>query len=115
MAITSELIGKLGGADVESTPISGTSSGSGSRAYTLMSTITVPAGETWLMAVIGTTTTPATGLSGYPQIDIGEAQSAWKGMGGVAALVSGTVKIYLRRNWSLSSDSFEGHVYTVKM
>ena len=37
------------------------------------------------------------------------------GVGGASALVTGTVEIRLHRNWSLGSDSFTGHVYTVKM
>ena len=114
MAITSEIIGKLGGADVEVTPVEGAASGSPGSSKVL-ATIDVPAGETWLVAVIGTATTPATGRNGYPEIVIGNTQAAFSGVGGVSALVTGTVEIHLRRNWSLGSDSFTGHVYTVKM
>jgi len=80
-----------------------------------MTTITVPAGETWLVAAIGTTTTPAGGLNGYPDITIGDKKAAFKGEGGVSALVTGTAEIRLRRNWTLQTDTFTGHVYTVKM
>ena len=112
MAITSEIIGKLGGADVQSFPVEGsTSSSSGTGIHT----IEVPAGETWLVAVIGTITTPATGRNGYPEIAIGNTRAAFSGVGGASALVTGTVEIRLRRNWSLGSDSFTGHVYTVKL
>ena len=112
MAITSEIIGKLGGADVQSFPVEGsTSSSSG----TVIHTIGVPAGETWLVAVVGTITTPASGRNGYPEIVIGNTRAAFSGVGGASALVTGTVEIRLRRNWSLGSDSFTGHVYTVKM
>ena len=52
MAITSEIIGKLGGADVEVTPVSGTTSGS-SGSEVILHTIEVPVGETWLVAEIG--------------------------------------------------------------
>ena len=113
MAITSEIIGKLGGR-VEETPVSGTVSGV-SGTTTLMTTITVPAGKTWLVAVIGTATTPATGLNGYPEIVIGDKKAAFKGEGGVSALVTGTAEIRLRRNYSISSDSFAGTVYTAEM
>ena len=113
MAITSEIIGKLGGG-VEEAPVSGTVSG-GSGATTLMTTITVPAGKTWLVAVIGTATSPATGRNGYPEIVIGNTRAAFSGVGGVSALVTGTVEIRLRRNWSLGSDSFTGTVYTAEM
>ena len=115
MAITSEIIGKLGGgADVEETPVSGTGSG-GPGSTTLMTTITVPDGKTWLVAVIGTATTPATGRNGYPEIVIGNTRAAFSGAGGASALVTGTVEILLRRNWSLGSDSFTGTVYTAEM
>ena len=113
MAITSEIIGKLGGR-VEEAPVSGTVSG-GSGTTTLMTTITVPAGKTWLVAVIGTATTSATGLSGYPEIVIGNTRAAFSGAGGVSALVTGTVEIRLRRNYTISSDSFAGTVYTAEM
>ena len=52
MAITSELIGKLGGADVEVTPVEGAASGAwGSEE--VLHTVEVPAGETWLVALYG--------------------------------------------------------------
>ena len=51
MAITSEIIGKLGGR-VEEVPVSGTASGvSGSEE--ILHTVEVPEGETWLVAAIG--------------------------------------------------------------
>ena len=113
MAITSEIIGKLGGG-VEEVPVSGTVSG-GSGTTTLMTTINVPAGKTWLVSVIGTVTTPATGLNGYPEIVIGNTRAAFSGAGGASALATGTVGIRLRRNYSISSDSFAGTVYTAEM
>ena len=114
MAITSEIIGKLGGTDVEEATVSATNSG-GPGTTTLMTTITVPAGKTWLVAVIGTATSPATGRNGYPEIVIGNTRAAFIGVGGASALVTGTVEILLRRNWSISSDSFTGTVYTAEM
>ena len=51
MAITSEIIGKLGGG-VEEVPVSGTASGS-SGSSAVITTINIPAGETWLVAAIG--------------------------------------------------------------
>ena len=114
MAITSEIIGKLGGAGVEVIPVEAEASGSpGSSA--VIATIDIPAGETWLVAVIGTATTPATGRNGYPEIVIGNTRAAFSGVGGASALVTGTVEIRLRRNWSLGSDSFTGTVYTAEM
>ena len=114
MAITSEIIGKLGGAGVEESPVSGEVSGK-SGTSTLMTTITVPEGKTWLVAVIGTTTAASPSLSGYPYITIGSKQAAFEGEGGVSALVTGTAEILLRRNYNPSSDSFTGTVYTAEM
>ena len=114
MAITSEIIGKLGGAGVEESPVSGEVSGN-SGTSTLLTTITVPEGKTWLVAVIGTTTAAGSNLANYPDIAIGNTRAAFNGVGGASALVTGTVQIRLYRNFGLRSDSFTGTVYTVEM
>ena len=114
MAITSEIIGKLGGGDVEESPVSGEVSGT-SGTSTLMTTITVPEGKTWLVAVIGTTTAAGSKLSDYPEIAIGNTRAAFNGVGGASALVTGTVRIRLYRNFGLRSDLFTGTVYTAEM
>ena len=115
LAITSEIIGKLGGgAGVEEAPVSGEVSGS-SSASTLMTTITVPEGKTWLVSVIGTATAASPSFGRYPEIAIGTTRAAFNGMGGASALVTGTVEIRLHRNYTLKSDSFTGTVYTVEM
>ena len=49
MAITSKLIGKLGGADVESSEISS----EGAKGITNIRTVTVPSGATILVVLIG--------------------------------------------------------------
>ena len=114
MAITSEIIGKLGGAEVEESPVSGEASGSSSTG-TLMATITVPEGKTWLVAVIGTVTAANSTFASYPEIAIGTTRAAFNGVGGASALVTGTVEIRLHRHFNLRSDSFIGTVYTVEM
>ena len=103
MAITSEIIGKLGGGGVEEAPVSGTAS-EGPGTTTLMTTITVPAGKTWLVAAIGTATSPATGRNGYPEIVIGNTRASFSGVGGVSALATGTVEIRLRRSEEHTSE-----------
>ena len=113
MAITSEIIGKLGGG-VEESPVSGEASGN-SGTSTLLTTITVPEGKTWLVAVIGTTTVAGSNLANYPDIAIGNKRAAFKGVGGASALVTGTVQIRLYRNFGLRSDLFTGTVYTAEM
>ena len=114
MAITSEIIGKLGGADVEVTPVSRTASG-GKGSSTVLRTVQVPAGETWLVAAIGTITTAGTVLIDYPQLGVGDRKVIFKGEGGASAIVTGTTQVTLTRQASYGSDSFTGHVYAVKM
>ena len=114
MAITSEIIGKLGGADVEVTPVEGAASGS-SGSSAVIATIDVPAGEQWLVAVVGTMTNDSSSQSNWAQIEIGGAKSALDGPGGFADVATGVVSIRLGRNRTTGSDSFTGHVYTVKL
>ena len=115
MSITSELIGKLGGADVEVMPVSSKVSGS-SGSSVVIATIDVPAGEQWLVAAVGTMTNNSSiNKSSWCQIEIGGAKSLLDGPGGFADVATGTVSIRMVRNRSSGSDSFTGHVYTVKM
>ena len=115
MAITSEIIGKLGGADVQSFPAEGsTSSSSG----TAIHTIEVPAGETWLVAVTGEMPLPTTtSNSGQPELRIGQfvsRRSPGKSSMGVSSVITETTTVTVASN-SGSEASFTGHVYTVKM
>src|SRR5699024_8430407 len=114
VAITSEIIGKLGGADVEVTPVEGAASGS-SGSSAVITTIDIPAGEQWLVAAVGTMTNASSSQSNWAQIEIGGAKSALDGSGGFADVATGSVSIRMRRNRISGSDSFAGHVYTVKM
>ena len=117
MAITSEIIGKLGGADVEVTPVEGVASGSAGSSKVL-ATIDIPAGETWLVAAIGQKTA-ASSLSGsQPELHLGDVKipvGAPDGKYGLATTASGTISFRIKRNNTGGTDSFTGHVYTVKM
>ena len=117
MAITSEIIGKLGGADVEAIPVSGTASGStGSSA--VITTIDIPAGETWLVAAIGQKTAGSSFDTSQPEFHLGDIKMPTKGSYGTCAIAttaSGTISFRIKRNNSSGTDSFTGHVYTVKM
>ena len=113
MAITSEIIGKLGGR-VEVIPVEGAASGS-SGSSVVIATIDIPAGEQWLVAVVGTMTNDSSAQSNWAQIEMGGATSALHGPGGFADVATGSVSIRLVRNRTTGSDSFTGHVYTVKM
>ena len=114
MAITSEIIGKLGGADVEVVPVEGEVSGS-SGSSVVLATIDIPAGEQWLVAAVGTMTNNSSVVANWAHIEIGGAKSTLDGPGGFADVATGAVSIRLVRNRSVGSDSFTGHVYTAKM
>ena len=112
MAITSEIIGKLGGAGVEAKPVSGTASNNDTLT---LANIEIPAGETWRVAVVGTMTNNSSAKSNWAQIEMGGATSVFNGPGGFADVATGLVSIGLVRNRTIGSDSFTGHVYTVKL
>ena len=116
MAITSEIIGKLGGG-VEEVPVSGTVSG-GSGTTTLMTTITVPEGKTWLVSVIGQKTAGSSFDTSQPELHLGDIKMPTKASYetcAIATTASGTISFRIKRNNSSGADSFTGHVYTVKM
>ena len=116
MAITSEIIGKLGGADVEVIPVEGEASGS-SGSSEVLATIDVPAGETWLVAAIGQTTAGSSASSYRPWLDLGNEISSRvsDGMHGLATTATESISLSIRRNYSSGTDSFTGHVYAVKL
>ena len=118
MAITSELIGKLGGgAGVEVTPVEGTASGPwGSEE--VLHTVEVPEGETWLVALYGNLLSHNSNNTSSAQLVIGTTilpSRASNGIIGLAHVGAGTINVKLRRNTSSGSDSFTGHVYAVKL
>ena len=117
MAITSEIIGKLGGADVEAIPVSGTASGS-SGSSAVIATVDIPAGETWLVAAIGQKTAGSSFDSAQPELHLGDIKIPTRGSDGtcgIATTASGTISFRIKRNNSTGSDAFTGHVYTVKL
>ena len=117
MAITSEIIGKLGGADVEVIPVEGVASGA-SGSSEVLATIDVPAGETWLVAAIGQTTAAASSSGSRPWFYLGEDLSARPVPGethGLATTATESISLSIKRNYSSGSDAFTGHVYTVKL
>ena len=116
MAISSELLGKLGGADVEVMQVDVTSSGS-TGSELVFHTVAVPEGETWLVAVHGDLRSSSTG-SYSAQLVIGTTmlpRRAENGINGLAHVGTGTIDVKLRRNRANKSDSFTGHVYAVKL
>ena len=114
MAITSEIIGKLGGAGVDVIPVEGEASGP-KFSSEVLATIDVPAGETWLVAAIGQVTPASTSLS--PRLHLGDEVSteAPRGTHGLATTASETVSFTIERGTTSGSDTFAGHVYAVKL
>lgn len=117
MAITSEIIGKLGGADVEVIPVDVTASG-GWGTEEVFHTAEVPEGETWLVALYGDLRSNNPGGTSSAQLVIGTTTlppRATNGSNGLAHVGAGTIDVKLRRNTGSGSDSFTGHVYAVKI
>ena len=117
MAITSEIIGKLGGADVDIIPVEGEASG-GKGSTEVLATIDVPAGETWLVAAIGQTTAGGSASSYRPDLHLGGVSrpaAGPDGMHGLATTASETISLSIKRNYGSGTDTFTGHVYTVKL
>ena len=118
MAITSELIGKLGGgAGVEVVPVDVTATGNGDSEEVFY-TVEVPDGETWLVAVQGDLQSIYGSGNSAAQLIIGTTKlppRAPNGIIGLAHVGAGTINVKLRRNTNGGSDSFTGHVYAVKL
>ena len=116
MAITSEIIGKLGGADVDVIPVEGVASGR-KGSTKVLATIDIPAGETWLVAAIGQTTAASSASTQRPMLHLGNEIFSGNpaGVHGLATTASETVNFTIERNYSSGTDSFTGHVYTVKL
>ena len=118
MAITSEIIGKLGGggAEVEVTPVDVNVSG-GYDSEKVIHTAEVPEGETWLVALHGTLGSAAVGGKAAELI-IGTTKlppNAPNGITGLAHVGTGTIEVKIVRHNSYASDRFTGHVYAVKL
>ena len=117
MSITSEIIGKLGGAGVDVIPVEGAASGP-SGSSEVLATIDVPAGETWLVAAIGQTTAASNATSSHPRLYLGEDLSARPSPGetsGLTRVATEPISLSIKRATGSGVDSFTGHVYTVKL
>ena len=115
MAITSEIIGKLGGGG-EVTPVEGAASGDSGSEVTLH-TVEVPEGETWIVALHGDLQSFSPG-SPSAQLIIGSTVLPTRAPNGTTSLThigSGVIEVKLRRNNNSRSDSFTGYVAAVKM
>ena len=116
MAITSEIIGKLGGAGVEVIPAEGSASGDKGSSEVL-ATIDVPAGETWLVAAIGQTTAASNTSTFRPRLYLGNeiSSSNSDGVHGLATTATEPISLSIERRTASGADTFTGHVYAVEM
>ena len=115
MAITSEIIGKLGGR-VEVIPVEAVNSGG--RGDTILHTVHVPDGESWLIAVIGDMSPASTASGGAPDLMVGDIKTNrfnTQNRMTVAGVHDGTVDVKMVKNVNSGTDSFTGHVYTAKL
>ena len=117
MAITTEIIGKLGGSEVEATSVSGSATGD-KGSEEVLATINVPSGETWLVAVMGELSPrfPLSNLS--PSLYLGSHKTNGYAEGGplsMAIMTNQTVTLRLVRGYPTGTDTFTGTIYTVKV
>ena len=116
MAITSELIGKLGGADVEVIPVEASNSGNRGSEI-ILHTVEVPEGESWLIMVVGDMSS-STSPNGAPDLMLGSIKTnryKTQNRMTVAGIHTGTVDAKIVKNTSSGTDSFVGELYTVKL
>lgn len=112
MAITSELLGKLGGADVEVIPVSAPAGDH------LLCSLDLEEDKTYLVGVVGVSS-KAPGIIYAPTIYIGDSISGFgrskNNKFAVAGMVSGPVEVRLdsRSSSGINSANFDGEVFVV--
>lgn len=107
------VFGKLGGDDVEVTPVEATVSGNKSKK--LLHTVTVGEGETLLVAIAGSGTL-ADSWGTFPDISIGNVKVNQPDQDhiGVVSIIDTTSDITFHSSANGTS-TFTAHVYTVKL
>ena len=116
MAITSEIIGKLGGAKLESYPVSVPEF----EPDTLLRAVTVPAGKRYLVAASGHSPKMSPSNNYKPALYIGDVKSqpvVKSGSFSVMAIVESSVEVRFDTNSSSGSSNatFEGMVYVLEL
>lgn len=114
MAITSELIGKLGGADVESWDVS-VQVPNGTKG--VIDTVNIASGETKLLVLLGEFSRAINNIdSSYIRIGGGEKMSPYNGskIMSAAQVLTSTADIVFE-NSSLNTQNFSGTVYLFEM
>ena len=116
MAITSEIIGKLGGVEIESYPVSVPEN----QPDTLLRSVTVPAGKRYLVAAEGHCPKMSSSASNRPTLYIGSVQSMPAGKDkqfSVMAIVESSVEVRFDTysTSSVNGSTFEGTVYVLEL
>lgn len=114
MAITSELLGKLGGADVEVIPFSVETTRD--LPSVIITMLEPPLGDTWWVAVMGETVRGTTSSTGTPYIGIGDYKTLINKTGGAFAKINYQAMVTFNRgNSSLRyTEPLVGEIYIVK-
>ena len=116
MAITSEIIGKLGGADVESVDVS--MSGTGRDVEHAMTRVQVPAGKQVLVSLIGAFSSTQSSSSGA-NFKIGgfvsPAPATVGAHASASAILTSSGDVAVITPGSVGVSTFSGTVYTVEM
>lgn len=115
-----ELIGKLGGGgvDVQKIPVNIVADGDNGSTEGII--VTVPEGETWIIAISGMVTPSTSVGANAPQMMIGEKLSqsvTSEEYAGFSAEVEGPASVFvgLRRNRWPDNDRLDGYLYTVPL
>ena len=114
MAITSELLGKLGGADVEVIPFSAETTRD--LPSVIITMLEPPLGDTWWVAVMGETVRGTTSSASTPYISIGDNKTYIDKTGGAFVRLNyQTMVTFNRGNSSLRyTEPLTGEIYIVK-
>ena len=116
MAITSEIIGKLGGADVETVEIPGAET---TGSDTILHTVEVAAGEEVLVVFIGRFSKLPALVNNYPTLSIGGSKVRLLSTSqdaAVAAVITETSNVVMNGSAGVNASTLTGGtVYTVKM
>ena len=113
MAISSELIGKLGGSEVRQIEVPRVSLGGQGKKNILFSDV-VPEGEKWLVIFEGTSSAPSS-ISAYSaKIRIGEYEPYAGGDFGLSGVVTGSFDVAIL-SFSISTYNYEGTIYIIEI
>ena len=113
MAISSELIGKLGGSEVRQIEVPRVSLGGQGKKKVLFSDV-VPEGEKWLVIFEGTSSASSSMSRYSPRVRIGEYEPYAIGDFGLSGVVTGSFDVAIL-SFSISTYNYEGTIYIIEI